>query len=182
VTLYSTGAKQKPVLDEGSFQQLLAAAYVVQQHNETAQKEQRPGGRSEVLAVIAEIQSLIRTQSLNVADGCALIGQRSLALTGASGISISLVDNGYLDCVAEAGIPAKVPGSSISSHSSQATEQLKSGHMFESENSQMDSRLDTEICCVIGVGSLVAAPVLRFGEIAGLVEVRWAEPHAFGEA
>lgn len=182
MTLSSTGTKQKPVLDEGSFQQLLAAAYVVQQHNETAQKEQRPGGRSEVLAVIAEIQSLIRTQSLNVADGCALIGQRSLALTGASGISISLVDNGYLDCVAEAGIPAKVPGSSISSHSSQATEQLKSGHMFESENSQMDSRLDTEICCVIGVGSLVAAPVLRFGEIAGLVEVRWAEPHAFGEA
>lgn len=182
MTLSSTGAKQKPVLDEGSFQQLLAAAYVVQQHNETAQKEQRPGGRSEVLAVIAELQSLIRTQSLNVADSCALIGERTLALTGASGVSISLVDNGFLDCVAEAGIPAKIPGSSLSSHSRDATDQLKSGHMFESEDAQRDSRIDVDVCRDLEVGSLVAAPVLRFGEIAGLVEVRWAEPHAFGES
>lgn len=180
MTWSSTGAKQKPALDETSFQQLLSAAYVVQQHNEIAQKEQGPGGRLQVLGIIAEIQSLIRTQSLNVADGCALIGARLLALTGASGVSISLVDNGYLDCVAEAGVPAKIPGSSISSHSPDATEQLKSGHVFESEDSQTDSRLDTNLCKEVGVGSLVAAPVLRFGEIAGLVEVRWAKPHAFG--
>jgi hypothetical protein len=181
VTPSSTGTKHKPALDEASFQQLLSAAYVVQQHNESAQKEQTPGGRSQVLAVIAEIQSLIRTQSLNVADGCALIGERLLAQTDASGVSISLVDNGYLDCVAEAGIPAKVPGSSISSHSLSATEQLKSGHIFQSENCLTDSRLDTAICREIGVGSLIAAPVLRFGEIAGLVEVRWAKAHGFGE-
>lgn len=180
MTWSSTGAKHKPALDEGSFQQLLSAAYVVQQHNETVQKEQGPGGRLQVLGIIAEIQSLIRTQCLNVADGCALIGARLLALTGASGVSISLVDNGYLDCVAEAGIPAKIPGSSISSHSSQATEQLKSGQVFESENSQTDSRLDRKVCAEVGVGSLVAAPVLRFGDIAGLVEVRWERPHSFG--
>lgn len=181
MTWSSTGAKHQPALDETSFQQLLSAAYVVQQHNDTAQNEQTPG-RSQVLAVIAEIQSLIRTQSLNIADGCALIGERALTLTGASGVSISLVDNGYLDCVAEAGVPAKIPGSSLSSHSKYATEQLKSGHMFESEDSQTDSRLEVDACLKLGVGSLVAAPVLRFGEIAGLVEVRWAKPHAFGES
>ena len=180
MTWSSTGAKHKPALDEASFQQLLSAAYVVQQHNDTAQRNQTPA-RSQVLAVIAEIQSLIRTQSLNIADGCALIGEHTLALTGASGVSISLVDNGYLDCVAEAGAPAKIPGSSISSHSPLATEQLKSGHMFESKDSQTDSRLGVEICRELEIGSLVAAPVLRFGEIAGLVEVRWAKSHAFGE-
>jgi len=186
VTLSSTGAKQKPALDEGSFQQLLAAAYVVQQHNEADvkndSKEEQPTATSRVLAIIAEIQSLIRTQSLNIADSAALIADRVLGLTGASGVSISLVDNGYLDCVAEAGIPAKIPGSSVSSHSADATAQLKSGHMFESADAQTDSRLDREICREIEVGSLVAAPVLRFGEIAGLVEVRWAKPGCFGEA
>lgn len=187
MTLSSTGAKQKPALDEGSFQQLLAAAYVVQQHNEASRKnderpkEELPTATSRVLAMIAEIQSLIRTQSLNIADSTALIADRVLGLTRASGVSISLVDNGYLDCVAEAGVPAKIPGSSISSHSSVATDQLRSGHMFESAEAQTDSRLDSELCRDVQVGSLVTAPVLRFGEIAGLLEVRWMQAHAFGE-
>jgi len=187
VTLSSTGAKQRPALDEKSFQQLLSAAYVVQQHteiaskNDTAPAEKQPTGTSRVLAIIAEIQSLIRTQGLNVSESTALIAERILGLTGASGVSISLVDNGYLDCVAEAGIPAKIPGSSVSSHSSAATDQLKSGHVFESAEAQTDSRLDRQICREVEVGSLVAAPVLRFGEIAGLVEVRWAKPAGFAE-
>lgn len=174
MTLSSTGAKHKPALDETSFQQLLSAAYVVQQHNQ-------PTATSRVLVVIAEIQSLIRTQGLNVADSAALIADRIRVLTNASGVSISLVDNGYLDCVAEAGVAAKIPGSSVSSHSTDATDQLKCGHMFESADSQTDSRLDHEICREVEVGSLVAAPVLRFGQIAGLVEVRWAKPSSFGE-
>src|SRR5713226_1677073 len=35
VTSSFTGAKAKPVLDRNGFQQLLAAAYVLQQHNES---------------------------------------------------------------------------------------------------------------------------------------------------
>ena len=65
MTFSSTGAKQKPALDEGSFQQLLAAAYVVQQHNETVGRDETPRNQEQttgafrVLAIIAEIQSLI---------------------------------------------------------------------------------------------------------------------------
>ncbi len=179
--LSSTGAKQKPALDENSFQQLLAAAYTVQRHNESLP----PNGSSatsKVLGAIAEIQSEIRTRRLNVAEGAVLVAQRILTLTSANGVSISLVVNGFLDCVAEAGVPAKIPGSSLSSHSLIATERLKSGQIFESENSQTDLRLDVELCRNTGVGSLVAAPVLRFGEIAGLVEVRWSKPKGFSES
>ena len=176
--LSSTGAKHKPTLDEGSFQQLLAAAYTVQRHNES----NGSSGTSRVLGAIAEIQSEIRTRKLNVAEGTALIAQRILTLTNAYGVSISLVDNGFLDCVAEAGVPAKIPGSTLTSHSLVATECLRSGQLFESENSQTDLRLDLELSRNIGVGSLVAAPVLRFGEIAGLVEVRWSKPQGFSES
>ena len=35
VTPFSTGAKHKPILDETGFEQLLAAAFVLQQHNDT---------------------------------------------------------------------------------------------------------------------------------------------------
>lgn len=178
--LSSTGTKPKPVLDEGSFQQLLAAAYTVQRHTESLLPN-NSSGTSLVLGAIAEIQSEIRNRRLNVAEGGALIARRILALTSANGVSISLVDNGFLDCVAEAGTPAKIPGSTLTSHSLVATERLKSGQIFESENSQTDLRLDIELCRKTGVGSLVAAPVLRFGEIAGLVEVRWSKPNGFSE-
>ena len=182
MTLSSTGAKPKPALDEDSFQQLLAAAYVVQQHREAPQQSEALSGTSKVLEIIAEIQAHIRTQNLNISQSSALIAERILALTGASGVSISLVDNGYLDCVAEAGVPASIPGSSICSHSLVATERLKSGQMFESGKAETDLRIDGDLCRKIGVGSLVGAPVLRFGEIAGLLEVRWSTPEAFREA
>jgi hypothetical protein len=178
--LSSLGTKQKPALDEGSFQQLLAAAYTVQRHNESLPNNS--SGTFQVLSAIAEIQAEIRTRRLNVAEGAALVAQRILTLTNAQGVSISLVDNGFLDCVAEAGVPAKIPGSTLSSHSLVATELLKSGQIFESENSQADLRMDLELCRKTGVGSLVAAPVLRFGEIAGLVEVRWSKPKGFSES
>ena len=182
VTLSSTGAKQEPALDETSFQQLLSAAYVVQRHNEEQRGKDPDSGTSQVLSVIAEIQSLIRTGNLNIAAAAALIADRLLAMSHASGVSISLITDGYLDCVAEVGVPAKVPGSCVSSHSLVATERLKAGSVFESDNSQTDMRLDIQLCRSVGVGSLVAVPVHRFGEIAGLVEVRWNQPRAFGES
>lgn len=182
MTLSSTGAKQQPALDETSFQQLLSAAYVVQQHNEGQRSKDSDSGTSQVLSVIAEIQSLIRTGNLNIAAAAALIANRLLALSHASGVSISLITDGYLDCVAEVGMPAKVPGSCVSSHSLVATERLKAGSVFESDNSQTDMRLDIQLCRDVGVGSLVAVPVHRFGEIAGLVEVRWNRAVAFGES
>jgi hypothetical protein len=181
VTLSSTAAKHQPALDESSFQQLLAAAYVVQQHNENLRPNVPDSGASQVLSAIAEIQSLIRTRGLGIPTAATLIAERLLLLTRATGISISLITDGYLDCVAEAGTPAKVPGSCVSSHSLVATERLKAGSIFESDNSQTDMRLDIKVCREVGVGSLIAAPVHRFGDIAGLVEVRWNQPVGFGD-
>jgi hypothetical protein len=179
VTLSSTATKHKPALDENSFQQLLAAAYVVQHHNEGLRAKDSQPGTSQVLAVIAEIQSRIRTQGLDVPASTVLIADRLLRLVEATGVSISLITEGFLDCVAEAGVPAKVPGSCVSSHSLVATERLKLGGVFDSENSQSDMRLDVELCRRVGVGSLIAAPLHRFGEIAGLIEVRWKQAGGF---
>jgi hypothetical protein len=182
LTSVSACAKQKPALDEGSFQQLLAAAYVVQEHNDSL----RSGGSRlespQVVFSIAEIQSAMRDGGLDVSAAARLVAQSLLKLLGAGGISISLVTNGYLDCVAESGRPATVPGSSIASHSLVATERLKSGLVFDSADAHTDIRLDQDMCRQLDVASLVAAPILRFGEIAGLIEARWSWANACDEA
>jgi hypothetical protein len=79
-------------------------------------------------------------------------------------------------------MPAKVPGSSLASHSLIATERLKAGETFASDDAQRDMRLDGALCVRLGVGSVVAAPLFRAGEIAGLVEVRWAWANGFRES
>ena len=180
--LVSASAKQKPALDEGSFQQLLAAAYVVQEHNDSLRGSSSRLESPQVVSLVAEMQSAVRDGGLDVSAAAKLVAERLLKLLGASGISISLISNGYLDCVAESGTPATVPGSSIASHSLVATERLKSGEIFDSVDAHTDIRLDEDMCRKLDVVSLVAAPILRFGEIAGLIEARWSYANAFAEA
>jgi hypothetical protein len=178
----SISAKQKPALDESSFQQLLAAAYVVQEHNDSLRAEIPRLDTAEVLAEMAEIQSLVLAGEFNLGAAAKLITDRTLKITAAAGVSISVVSDGYLDCVAESGMPAAVPGSSLASHSLVATERLKAGEIFASDEAQKDIRMDGPLCVRLGVGSLVAAPLFRFGEIAGLIEARWGWANGFRDS
>jgi len=54
--------------------------------------------------------------------------------------------------------------------------------MFESGHSPSDMRLDMDLCRRLGVGSLIAAAILRFGEIAGVIEARWQREKGFTES
>lgn len=179
MTLAFSGAKQRPVLDESSFQQLLAAAYVVQQHNDSLWTKLPQLDTARLLAEVSDMQA--QASKLELPMAAKLITERLLSMIAATGVSLSLIRDGYLDCLAESGVPAKVPGSSIASHSLVATERLKAGDVFESGDSRHDIRLDADLCNGLAMGSLIAAPVFRLGQLAGLIEVRWARPHAFEE-
>ena len=182
MTAISTGTKHKPALDESSFQQLLAAAYVVQAHNDQLRAKAPQVNASQVLSEIARVSALWRDGSLDFTGTVKVVAERLLELARAAGISISLISDGYLDCVAEVGAPAPIPGSSLASHSLVATERLKAGEVFESADAQTDIRLEGALCAQLNVGSLVAAPVCRFGQLAGLIEARWMHAMEFEES
>jgi hypothetical protein len=182
VTPLDPGAKRKPALDVTGFQQLLAAAYVLQQHNDGLRAKDPRLDTSWVLSRVAETQSLLRAGGLELAAAAKLIADRLRTMTDAAGVSISLTTDGCLDCLAESGVPAKIPGSSIASHSLVATERLRNGRVFQSADAQKDIRLDMATCRNLGVRALLAVPVQRLGEVAGLVEVRWSKPDAFHES
>ncbi|MBV9343104.1 MAG: GAF domain-containing protein [Acidobacteria bacterium] len=180
LTIASQGANEKPLLDEASFQQLLAAAYVLQEHNSSLASKAPTLEPTAVHSEIADIQSLVRA-GLDITSAAELITDRLRKITGATGVSLSLVSDGYLDCVAEAGEPARIPGSSVASHSLVATERLRNGELFESSDAGTDIRLSADLCRRVGVGCLVASPIHEFGQIAGVLEVRWGRAHAFQE-
>ncbi len=174
-------AKAPPTLDEVGFQQLLKAAYVLQQHNDSLRAQNPRLDTAWVFSRIAETQSMLRAGQLDFTSAARLIADRIQSMTDSAGVSISLISEGYLYGVAESGVATKVPGSSLASHSLVATERLKTGRVFQSADAQHDIRLDIPVCHKLGVLALIAVPVHRSDQIAGLIEVRWSRPDAFHE-
>ncbi len=181
MTFSSTGAKSKPILDEGGFQQLLAAAYVLQQHNDSLRAKDPRLDAAWIFAQITETETLVRHGNFDFPQAAKLVGERLCKMTGAVSVSVCLLDDDSAECVAETGVSAKKHGRSIAASSIAATERLKNGRQFQSLDAQADSRIDSELCRELGVRSLLAVPIQRSDEIAGLIEIRWGLTDALHE-
>jgi hypothetical protein len=175
----STGAKSKPILDEAGFQQLLAAAYVLQQHNDSLRSKDPRLDTAWIFSEIAETQSEVREKRLSLEKAAGVIAERLRKITSASGTSVSVMRKGVMDCVAESGTSASVPGGSVVSNSLVGSERLRNGREFHSSDAQRDTRLDVATCRASGIGSVLAVPIQ--GEKGGLIEVRWSKPDGFHE-
>jgi GAF domain-containing protein len=195
VTFPTSGAR-KLVLDEESFQNLLAAAYTLQENKGVLQ----PGGSehdwASVLSDVAALRAQILAHSDAVESGAvnpkdakakpntaaqaaALVTDCLRRLTKADGASVCLIVDGYLRPTACSGTIAKISGGSVASNSLVATERLRNGRGFQSANACSDIRLGPSLCVQLQIGSLLAFPIERQNEIAGLIEVRWTKADAF---
>jgi ribosomal protein L37E len=181
VTLASIGAKEKPALDENSFQQLLAAAYTLQEHKDDWPANRPRRDPAKVFSEIADARARILVDEHDFPSALSLIVNCLRSLTGADGASICLVNDGYLSCVACSGTAAKVPGGAVASNSLVATERLRNGRAFQSANARSDIRLEPSLCLELQIGSLLAVPIERNNQVAGLVELRWNDADAFDE-
>jgi hypothetical protein len=183
VTSLSTGARSKPILDEAGFQQLLAAAYVLQRHNDSLRAKDPRLDAAWIFSEIAQIQSEVRKNGLSFSESAGAVAEGLQKITGAAGTSICLMRNGVLDCIATAGISAEVPGGSAVASSLVGSERLKNGREFHSSDAKLDTRLDIATCRSLNIGSLLAVPIQSSGagEISGVVEVRWSKADGFHE-
>ncbi len=175
----ATGAKQKPVLDENTFQQLLAAAYTLQENNAALRSKKPRREAARIFSEINNVRARIMVDDHDFAAALTMVVDCLRKLTSADGASICLVSDGYLSCVACSGMAAKVPGGSVASNSLVATERLRNGRTFQSANARGDIRLEPAMCVELQIGSLVAVPIERNNEAAGLVELRWKDASAF---
>jgi hypothetical protein len=182
LTFSPTGARPKLALDEESFQQLLAAAYTLQENKDVLRAGNSQQGSASVMAEISTLRSQILASPDGRKDGfqaAALVAACVRRLTNANGVSISLIVDGYLKLAAYAGAAVKVPGGSVASNSLVATERLRNGNPFLSANACSDIRLNPAQCVKLKIGSLLALPITVKNDVAGLIELRWAKAEAF---
>ncbi|HEV2214846.1 MAG TPA: hypothetical protein VGR64_06120, partial [Terracidiphilus sp.] len=174
-----TSVKPRPSLDESTFQQILAAAYVVQQHNDGLRPPEPAQATSGVLTEIAEIQSLVRAGGLDLHAAARLVADRLQKITRAEGARIEFLSGSELKCIAETGTPLKT---SVIARSLIAMEHLRQGDLFQSSDTQTDVRLGPSSMHDSAMRTLIVAPVHCLSVFAGFVEIHWARAHASHES
>ena len=173
--------QDRPVLDEATFHQLLAAAYVLQQQAESGISHEVQTDYSQTFTYIAETQNQIQTRQLDLPAATMLIAEQVEKITRASGIAIGFVEQDQLVYWAGTGTAASEMGSRLPLASCLSAYCLRSGQILQCPDTRKDPRLRHDLCQLRGVQSLIAVPVYREGKIAGVLELRFAQPDSFRE-
>jgi len=175
----TTSAQDKPTMNEGAFQRLLQAAYVLQQHNERAQSGIPEYGYGRTLAGILEIQEQVRNERLDLQATASLIARRIRELTQASGAAVGMLDHDQLDYYAASGNAAGEAGARAPVDSTLAAECLRTGLVVQCPRAESDARLSPELCRQLSVKALIVVPVSYQGKVAGVLELHFAQPDSF---
>ena len=113
---------------------------------------------------------------------CRLITERALSLTGASGAALAFLTDDKMICRARAGEPAPPLGAPVDVKQGLSGECVRSGLLVSCEDMENDPRVDPEIGRALGIGSLMAAPIVSDFRVVGLLEVFSPHPRAFTKA
>jgi GAF domain-containing protein len=174
----------RPVLDEESFTRLLAAAYVVQEHQDRAREKLAipPSDFTQIISRIVETQHLIQTRSLDAQAALDLIAGQMQKLSGSAGTAIGLLLDHVLHYKAGIGSASILVGLQIPEDVSISTRCLKRGEKLTSPLAEADPLIDQAFRRRVKAQSLIAVPIYHEGKIAGALEVYFSDVGAFSEA
>jgi len=177
LTQQLTSSPRRKLLDEGSFQELLAAAFVLQQHNEHSNGA--TADPTEILSEIVRIRRSIRAGKLNLVETARLISEQVQKYAQADGVAIGIVADEELIYLAAIGMAAHDIGRRITLDSSLAAHCIRTKVTFRSVRTQDDPRMLSSLGDQTGVKSFIAVPVDYENKVVGALEARFRTPNAF---
>ena len=137
--------------------------------------------RSEILSLAEAIRSEILELGDNFDAVLQLVAERALSLTGATGAALAFLTEDKMICRARAGEPAPPLRAPVDIDQGLSGECVRSGLLVSCEDTDNDLRIDPEIGRALGIGSLMAAPIVSDFRVVGLLEVLSLRPRAFTE-
>jgi hypothetical protein len=157
--------REKPALDEATFQQLLEAAHVLQEQK-TFEVGNRPRpDPAAALAQIVDTQEFLRSQASDLQVAANVIVERLQKITHATGVAVAVVRENRLEYCAATGDAVALTGSSLPMDSSLSA----------------DGRLTTEFSREHADKPSMALPLHHDGHLAGLLEIRFADADSIQE-
>jgi GAF domain-containing protein len=182
VTQTATSPQRKPLLDEASFQQLLSAAYVLQEHNDRWRSKEFHEDFAKNLSAIVETQKLIQTLQLDLAAAAELVAERVQKITNASGTAIGIIEKGHLFYRAGTGSGVIDVGTRVAPDSVLSADCLSKGSALNYPDVTANSPGHAELFRDRDVKAFIAVPVHHAGQVAGVLELRFARANSFREA
>jgi GAF domain-containing protein len=181
VDLSAEDSLDKPRLDQDTFQQLLGAAFVLQEHNDRLLNKQSAIDSAQSLSEIIATQQQIQTQQLDLQAATALIAERIQKIARASGAAVGILREDHLSYCAATGSAADEARTELPIDACLAAECLRSGGVLQSPEAEKDTRLKPELCRERNVKSLIAVAAHHEGKVAGILELRFDREGAFQE-
>jgi diguanylate cyclase (GGDEF)-like protein len=144
-----------------------------------------PGARSEIdlLRTVIETQQVINARSHDVADVMRIVVERSRVLTGAESAVVELVDGDEMVYRAAAGPAADSLGMRLAVATSLSGRCVTERQPLRCDDTEVDDRVDREVCRKVGVRSMVVVPLLlpASRECVGVLKVLSPEVAVFDE-
>jgi GAF domain-containing protein len=179
----------KPVLDEATFQKLLAAAYVLQQHQERTRAAEEAARATQdpdpdyahTLAEIVETQHQILMRRLDLDGAAGYVVEQAQRITSASGAAIGLIDRNHLVYRAVSGLAASDMGSALPKERAMSAAVLAQGTVLRCPNVRLESQIDQALVSHAGIMSFVAVPIFHDDQVSGVMELTFARVNGFTE-
>ncbi len=111
-----------------------------------------------------------------------LVGMRALLLTKGTSAAIALGDAESMVCAASIGHSAPPLGCRLDVSGGFSGECVRNGNALRCDDAESDPRVDAESCSLLGIRSILAAPILSGTDVVGLLEVFSPEPRAFDDS
>jgi hypothetical protein len=176
VTKPISSAPQKPVLDEQSFQQLLAAASVIQEHRKNLQSAESERNFTLVLSQVIETGRLLQGQKPDLQNAATIIVEQAQKVTNASGVALGLLTKGEIVYIAASGIAACDRKSRVSLKAC-----LSADCLVEKRTLKVVPAENLDLSEERRIGALIAAPIWYQGTVAGILELRFVAATACTE-
>jgi TPR repeat protein len=135
------------------------------------------------LAAVSAVQRQVEALGPDLAAALQLIAERAQTLVHASGAAIALAaeDPAFMVCDASSGPDAPPVGARLQVGEGFSGECIKTGTLLRCDDTEIDSRVDRDICRALGLRSILAVPVRAAEKSIGLLEVFSAQPSAFSD-
>src|SRR5689334_4728799 len=186
----SNGRNNKPRLDESSFQKLLAAAYVIQQHQRQQLQPQieRSAGTTSAdadyattLAEIVETQHQIQLHHLDLDGSAGMVVEQVQKITSASGAAVCLLDHDHLVYRAVSGLAAAEIGQAIPRSESISSVALSQGVVFRCPDALADPHVDPLTVGRARIASFLSVPIFHEDQVAGVLELTFNSANSYRE-
>ena len=158
--------------DRETLQQFLADAFAVQ--------ESRINTHS--LSDILQIQRAVAGGKLSPDGAMRRIVEAARSVADAAGVAIAVIDGDHLTYRAGSGTSAVCVGWRVAASLTVAADSRTNREILRVENAQTDRRIQADICRQFGAGSLLILPIYLDGAVAGVLDVRFSEPHVFQDS